>query len=240
MSTVSSSLRRMWLLAALLFPVLALSACQSVSLNPSATGADIRFSGSVRGTSGATRSYDGTGLSSGSASVDGSLASSAPTSHLRLVNSAFARATGPGGGATARTADRTIANTDQPREIACRLEMTSQPRVFVQNSGTATLTLEMTLGPPTLAAQTYEVTWDFRLKPGDPSKIQVLKGPLVIAEFGNGGAYDARHPDDTCTLKAGVNVATFQVKTGATVPAGGEIENIATISTDSKYDLTSR
>ena len=177
-------------------------------------------------------------------SSDGSLALSAPTSHLRIGNIAYAFSEPTAGDpptpaphVSASTADQLDGNITVPNTTPCSVEMSSKVQVALANDGQASLRQRITLGPPTLLGQSHEAQFTFRVKAGDPSKIEVLKNATLHAEFANGGIYDARHVA-TCTLY-GADIVVFKIDTGADVPAGAR-GGLAIISGDTFYHITRR
>lgn len=221
-------------------------ACQSIppqqgTLNPPAQGANIRVSGKATGGSGTTNTYRGQGLTLRYTSSDGAFALSAPVSHLRVGNiaSAFSALIAgdppiPAPAVSASTLDRLDGTINVPNRTPCNVEMSSKVQVALQNDGTASLQQRITLGPPSMLGQSHTVRFAFRVKSGDPSKIEVRKNSSLLAQFPNGSTYVARYVT-TCTLD-GSNIVAFRIDTGANVPAGGG--GLAFIAADTFYNIT--
>ena len=243
----SQSLNRGLYATALLMVSVLLGACQTVpqgALNPPAQGAGIRVSGEAIGGSGTRNVYQGQGQTMRFTASDGAFALSAPASHRRIGNiaQAFSAPTAteqpnPAPRVSASTQDQLDGNITVPNTTPCNVEMSSRVQVALENDGTASLRQRMTLGPPTLLGQSHEAHYTFRVKSGDPTKIEVRKNSNRHGEFANGGIFDARDVE-TCTL-FGADIVVFKIDTSAEVPLGPQ-SGLAIIAADTFYNITRR
>ena len=98
--------------------------------------------------------------------------------------------------------------------------------------------MKLQVGNRNLGFKQVNTSYEFRLKPDDPSKVQVFnKNNALVSTMENGGIFKFKYDDPSYRAFAGQNEAVFTTNTLVETRPLSDKESYSYLSAESSYDL---
>lgn len=123
-----------------------------------------------------------------------------------------------------------------PNEL--KLRLSTAGRVVLKGEANAKIVLKLQLGNRNLGFKQINASYEFRLKTGDPSKVQIFdKNNLLVSTVPNGGIFSFRYDDFSYRTFVGQNEAVFTTNTLVETKPLSDKESYSYLSAESSYNL---